>query len=66
MKYGKNQNQNLKNPSYVAEIACLSTNLFFLKFYSPEAYDAMTFFTILLPFMIYSIGTLFGFLLKFI
>jgi hypothetical protein len=50
----------------LTEVAFLSTNLFFLKFYSPQSYEAMTFFTILLPFMIYAIATLFGSLLKFI
>ncbi len=56
----------LKSPSYFIEIACLSTNLFFVKFISQESYDAMTFFTILLPFMVYLVVTLFGSLLKFL
>lgn len=53
-------------PSYVTEFAFVSTNLLFVKLYSEETFAAMSFFTILLPAMIYLIGTLFMRLLKFI
>lgn len=50
----------------MAEFAFVSTNLLFLKLYSEVAFAAMSFFTVLLPALIYFIGVLFVKLLKFI
>lgn len=58
--------KNLRQPSYQAEFAFLSTNLLFAKLYKEETFVAMSFFTVLLPAMAYLIITLFGRLLKFI
>ena len=63
------ENKNLKNakpPSYVADMAFIMVNMFFLKFYNETFFDAMTFFNIAVPMMIYLIGTLFITLMEFI
>jgi len=53
-------------PSMMTEVAFISSNLFFLKLYSAPAFDALSFFSVLVPVMIYAIATLFGCLLQFI
>lgn len=58
--------KGLKAPSHVAEFAFVSVNLMFVKLYKEELFLAMSFFTVLLPAMVYLIGTLFTSLLKFI
>ena len=63
------ENKNLKNtkpPTYVAEMAFVMVNMFFVKFYNETFFDAMTFFNIAVPMMIYLIGTLFMTLMEFI
>ena len=57
---------SLKQPTFVSEFAFVSTNLLLVKLYSEETFTAMSFFAVMLPPMIYMIGTLFGNLLKFI
>jgi hypothetical protein len=66
MGHSNLQNKSLKLPSYVIEVSTLSTNLFFLKLYSEESFTALSYFIVLLPFMVYLIITLFQSLLKFI
>jgi hypothetical protein len=65
MGYNKSA-KTLKNPSYLTEFSFVSLNLLFLKFYSEAAFDTLGFFGVLLPIMIYSILTLFAYLLKFV
>jgi len=70
IEYSKiKENKNLKNakpPSHVTEMAFVMINMFFLKFYNETFFDAMTFFNIAVPMMIYLIGTLFITLMEFI
>lgn len=47
-------------------MAFIMVNMFFLKFYNETFFDAMTFFNIAVPMMIYLIGTLFITLMQFI
>ena len=63
MRYNK---KGIKPPSYMAEFTFVSVNLFFLKLYSSQSYEATSFFSIMIPIMIYMVITLFGNLLKFI
>jgi len=58
--------KGLRSPSHIAEFAFVSTNLLFIKLYKEELFTAMSFFSVLLPAMVYLIGTLFLSLLKFI
>jgi hypothetical protein len=58
--------KGLREPSFIAEFAFVSTNLLFVKLYKEELFMAIGFFTVLLPAMVYLIGTLFTSLLKFI
>jgi len=55
-----------KSPSFVPELLLVSSNMFFLKFYSAQAFDAMSFFAIFLPSVVYLIVCLFANLIKFI
>ena len=52
-------------PSHASEIIFLMMNLFLLKFYSEMFFDAMTFFNISVPMMIYLVFTLFLTLIEF-
>jgi fatty acid desaturase len=68
MNYSKSRNE-LKNktpPSYLAETAFITTLLFFFKFYSLNAFATLTFVTVLLPFMIYHVLSMFGAILNFV
>ena len=61
--------QQLKNkspPGYTSEIAFLMINLFILKFYSERFFDAMSFFNISIPIMLYLVGCLIINLLDFV
>ncbi len=64
MGYTKKNQQ--KPPSYLLEFSFVSLNLFFLKLYSEESYAVTTFFSVMIPLMIYLVLTMFGNLLKFI
>lgn len=66
MGYNTKSAKNSKAPSLITEFTFVSLNLFFLKFYSEQAFVALSFFTILLPIMAYAILSLFAYLLKFI
>jgi hypothetical protein len=55
-----------KPPSYIAETTFISLCLFFLKFYSMDAFAAISFVTVLLPFMIFHILTMCGSILEFV
>lgn len=67
MKYSsKSPRHKQKLPSYAAEFGFVSVSLLLLKLSSPEAYLAVSYFTICLPVMLYLVITLFGNLLKFI
>lgn len=65
MGYSKSS-KGRKPPSYATEFAFVSVNLFFLKMYSENSFMATSFFSVLLPMMIYAVITLIGNLLKFI
>lgn len=54
-----------KPPSYASEISFIMVNLFLLKFYSEGFFEAMTFFNIAVPLMLYLIVCLFQNLIKF-
>ena len=58
--------KNMKMPSLFPIFGCVSANCMLLKLYSEQFYDAMSYFAVLLPLMIYLIIMLFGNLLKFI
>jgi hypothetical protein len=55
-----------KPPSYLAETTFVTLTLFFLKFYSMDAFAAISFVTILMPFMIYHILSMCGAVLEFV
>ena len=64
----KNQ-KNLRHsklPSYAAELTFILVNMFLLKFYSERFFDAMSFFNVSIPMLIYLICTLFSNLMEFI
>lgn len=65
MGYNKLQ-KRFKPPTYFVEFSFVSLNALFLKLYSPDAYIATSFFSVLLPLMIYQVISLFGYILKFI
>lgn len=65
MGYSKSSRKQ-KPPSFFTEISFISMNLFFLKLYSFESFSATSFFSVMLPIMIYLVISLFGYLLKFI
>ena len=65
MKEAKNL-KNQKPPSYLPELTLFMLNMFLLKFYSETFFDAMSFFNLGVPFMLYLICTLFSNLLEFI
>ena len=58
--------KHLKPPSYGVEFCWVSVTLLFLKLYSLDAYQSLTFFTVCIPLMLYLVINLFGYLLKFI
>ncbi len=61
--------QQLKNkspPGYTSEIVFLMINLFILKFYSERFFDAMSFFNISIPVMLYLVCCLIINLLDFV
>ena len=61
--------QYLKNkspPGYTSEIVFLMSNLFILKFYSERFFDAMSFFNISIPIMLYLVCCLVFNLLDFV
>lgn len=62
----KNELKNRKPPSYLVETFFITSILFFFKFYSLNAFAALTFVTILIPFMIYHILNMFGAILSFV
>ena len=55
-----------KMPSHLLEVCFISTNLFLMRFYNEQVYEALTFTTILLPLMIYFVLSLFGNLIRFV
>jgi hypothetical protein len=55
-----------KPPSYLAETTFVTLALFFFKFYSLDAFSAISFVTVLIPFMIYHILTMCGAVLEFV
>lgn len=65
-KQARNELKSRKPPSYLAETLFVTTMLFFLKFYSLNCFASITFVTILIPFMIYSICCMFGAVLSFV
>ena len=64
----KNQKnlRHSKPPSYASELTLVLVNMFLLKFYSERFFDAMSFFNVSIPMLIYLICTLFGNLMEFI
>lgn len=64
----KNQKnlRHSKPPSYASELMFIMVNMFLLKFYSERFFDAMTFFNVSIPMLIYLICTLFINLMEFI
>lgn len=66
-KYASRSSRNRnKPPSYVHEFCFVTLSLLFGKLYNAETFNAMSFFTICLPLMLYLVISLFGNLLKFI
>lgn len=65
MGYNKSS-RKFKQPTYATEFSFVSLNLLFLKLYSPESYQATSFFSVCVPLMAYLVIRLFGNLLKFI
>lgn len=55
-----------KSPGYIVETTFFTTLLLFLKFYSLDAFAAISFVTVLLPFMLYHLLNMFGYILEFI
>jgi hypothetical protein len=55
-----------KPPGYLAETTFITLCLFFLKFYSLNAFAAISFVTILMPYMIYHILNMCGSILEFV
>jgi uncharacterized membrane protein len=55
-----------KPPGYLVEVTFVTLCLAFGKFYSLDAFSALSFVTILLPFMIYHILNLCGYILEFV
>lgn len=53
-------------PGFILEVAWLTASLFFIKIAVPGAFQALTFVTILLPFMIYFIINVLQNLLQFV
>ena len=64
----KNQKnlRHSKPPSYASELTFVIVNMFLLKFYSERFFDAMTFFNVAVPMLIYLVCTLFSNLIEFI
>jgi hypothetical protein len=58
--------KSLKPPSYFTEFSFVSANLFFLKMYSENSYFATSYFSVLVPLMVYMVINLLQNLLKFI
>jgi len=58
--------KGIKAPSYVTEFSFVSLNLLILKLYSENSYFITSYFSVMLPLMVYLVITLFGNLLKFI
>ena len=46
-------------PSYTSELLLFTANLLFVKMYSASNFEALTFFLLALPMLVYIIGTLF-------
>lgn len=55
-----------KPPSYASELVFVMVNMFLFKFYSERFFDAMSFFNVAIPMMVYLICTLFSNLMEFI
>lgn len=55
-----------KPPSYLAETTFVTLCLFFLKFYSTDAFGAVSFVTVLIPLMIYHVLNMCGSVLEFV
>lgn len=55
-----------KLPSYGSEVLFVIVNMFLLKFYSDRFFDAMTFFLLSTPMLLYLVVSLFVNLLEFI
>ena len=58
--------RNKKPPGYLVETTFVTLCLVFAKFYSLDAFAALTFVTILMPFMIFHILNLCGLILEFV
>lgn len=61
-----NKFAKLKPPSYSYEFCFVTVSLLFLKLYSLNTFNSLSFFTVCLPVMLYLVITLFSHLLKFI
>jgi hypothetical protein len=55
-----------KPPSYAPELIFIVVNMFLFKFYSERFFEAMSFFNMAIPMLIYLICTLFSNLMEFI
>ena len=55
-----------KPPSYASELMFVMLNMFLLKFYSERFFEAMTFFYVAIPMMLFLIISLFKNLFEFI
>ena len=55
-----------KPPGFMVETAFLSASLFMLKLYSDAAFDALSFVTVLIPFMVYFLLAIVFNILKFL
>ena len=58
--------KHIKPPSYAVEFSWVSVTLLFMKLYSMDAYQSLSYFTVCLPLMLYLVINLFSYLLKFI
>lgn len=66
MYYDPKAKNRQKPPSYWCEFTYMSLILATLKLWSDEAFQAVSFFTVALPMMIYLVIAIFSSLLKFI
>lgn len=66
LKQARNELKNKQPPSYLAEVTFISTLLLFAKFYSLNCFAAITFGTILAPFMVYFVCCMFAGIIAFL
>jgi len=60
------QEEPKKPPGFIVEAVFLTVNLFLLKLYSDQAYDALSFTTVFLPMMVFFILSIVLNILKFV